>query len=294
MVTARSASDRLFSIVTTVFLLIIVTLMLYPFVVTLSTSISDSRTLVQQGAVYLFPRGFSLAAYDILLQTPGLGRFYLNTVFYAVAGTFLMLIICCLTAYPLSLKTLPGRKPVMIFLVITFFFNGGLIPYYLWLKQINLIDNVWVMIIPGMLNVWNIIIFRTFFQQLPTELIESAHIDGANDFRILRSVIVPLSTPVIATFAIFGLIGVWNDFFTAMIFLNNPDLMPLQILLRRILILLDSRIFSSDGVGDFGEFADGRPFRAASVIATIISIAWIYPLFQKYFTKGMLIGSIKG
>lgn len=290
----KTLSDWIFSTIVTVFLFVVVVIMLYPFIVTLSTSISESNALNFGGAVYLLPRGFSLAAYDVLLNTPGFFRYYLNTVFYAVSGTVLMLIICCLTAYPLSLKKLPAKKAIMVFLIITFFFNGGLIPYYLWLKAMGLNNNIWVMIIPGMLNVWNIIIFRTFFQQLPYDLVESAHIDGANDLRILRSVIIPMSLPVLATFAIFGLVGVWNDFFTALIFLKDTNLMPLQILLRKILVLADASMISQNGIGGFGEFLDARPFRAAAVVVTILSIAWVYPFFQRYFAKGMLIGSIKG
>jgi putative aldouronate transport system permease protein len=254
-------------------------------------------TLVKARTVYLLPRGFSIAAYNLLLSSADILRYYFNSILYAALGTIMMLTVTCMTAYPLACNKLPGRRAVSLIFIITLFISGGLIPYFIWMRYIGLIDNIWAMSVPYALSVWNIIIFKTFFQQLPADLIESAYIDGANDLVILAKIIVPLSKPVLATFSVFSIVGIWNDFFTPMVFIKDIKLQPMQTFLRSLLINLDMTLLATSlgggGGAIFGEFIDGRTVRAAAVVITILPIAIIYPFFQKYFAKGAMIGSLK-
>jgi putative aldouronate transport system permease protein len=286
--------DRLFMTIVWVSLIFALSIMVYPFYFSVICSISINKRLVLEGNALLWPKGFTLLPYRILISSSEIIRCYGNTIFYAITATFLNLIINVLTAYPLTLKEMPGRKIITVLFTLTLFIGGGLIPYYILIKNLGLDNNFLVMIIPGALSVWNIIIFKTFFQQLPAELTESAIIDGANDAQILRKVILPLSKPIIATFAVFGIVAVWNDFFTPMLFLSDHRLYPLQTFLRKMLIQMDvSMMQSGSWINPLEELLDARTLRAASVVITVLPIAIIYPFFQKYFDKGILLGSLK-
>jgi putative aldouronate transport system permease protein len=238
----------------------------------------------------MIPTGFSLEAYEYLLFRGDILRYYRNTVFYAVAGTLINLTVTSMIAYTLTFRDFSGRKGITILLVITMFFHGGLIPTYLLVRSLGLIDTVWAIIIPPAIIPWNVIIFRTFFQTIPDSLKDSAFMDGAKHRTVLFRIIVPLSKPLLATFTLFMLVFFWNDWFHPVIYLRDRDLYPIQMLLRRLTIQLEplDHMVTSENV------YLSRTVKAAAIMITITPILCVYPFLQKYFAKGILIGSIKG
>jgi len=273
-------------------MLFVIFVMTYPFVYVVSMSFSDSSQLLINGNVLLLPRGFSVAAYEVLLKNSNILRYYLNSIIYAIGHTFFILLISSLTGYALSIRSFFARRVILILMTITMFISGGLVPYYLLIRNLGLVNNVLVMMIPSAINVWYCILFRTFFQQLPASLRESAFIDGANDFIILFKIILPVSKAMMATFAVFALVGSWNDWFTALLFLHKNELHPVQMLLRKMLVNLDLNNINTRDLKMIVK--DTRTVRCAAIVITIVPIICVYPFFQKYFTKGVLVGSLKG
>lgn len=265
---------------------------LYPIANQFALSISDAGELGWQ-RVSVVPVGFDTDSYRALLSNDAILRYYLNTVKYAAVGTFIMLGATALMAYPLTFRELRGRKLVMILLVITMFFSGGLVPYYLLVLALGLVDTIWALVLPNAIAAWNVIIFRTFFRTVPGALRESAHIDGAGHFLVLFRIVLPLSKPLLATFVLFSLVGYWNDYFWALIFLRDQDKQPIQLFLRRILVLVDlADLENTSALQVFDNFSS-RTMKAAALIVTITPILCVYPFLQKYFTKGLFIGSLK-
>lgn len=195
---------------------------IYPLVNTLALSLSDAKALVGE-TIYLFPKGFTINSYKTLLSDISIFRYYYNTILYATTGTVITLLFTALMAYPLIFSELKGRKFVSVLLIITTFFGGGLIPTYLTMKNLNLMDTIWVIILPGAISAWNVIMFRTFFMTIPESLREAAFIDGAGHFRVLFKIMIPLSKPLIATVALFTIVGFWNDYFNALFILTLPQ-----------------------------------------------------------------------
>ena len=263
---------------------------LYPVLLTFSISISK----IEFGEmIYLLPRGLNLDAYKFLLNDSRLMRYYSNSVLYAVSGTVLFLFLTSLMAYPFVIPNFKGKKFLNIFMIITMFFTGGLIPYYFVVRALGMLNTIWVMIIPGAIGAYNVIIFRTFFSNIPPDLRESAFIDGAGHFTVLFRIMMPISTPLLATFALFSLVGKWNDFFTALMFMRSDALMPMQMLLRKMLVLMDFREAENRDLQMVYSAVTSRNVKCAAVIITIIPIMCVYPFLQKYFAKGIMIGSIK-
>ncbi len=265
---------------------------LYPLLNQLAFSVSDATRLGWQ-RVDLLPVGFSLDAYGALLGDATILRYYYNTVRYAVVGTMIMLGCTALMAYPLTFPDFRGRNVVMFLLVATLFFSGGLVPYYLVVLRLGLVDTIWALVLPNAIAAWNVIIFRTFFRTVPAALQESAHVDGAGHFQVLFRIVLPLSTPLLATFALFSLVGHWNDYFWALILLRDQDKQPIQLFLRRILILIDLADLQNTSALQVFRNVSSRTMKAAALIITIAPILCVYPFLQKYFTKGLLIGSLK-
>lgn len=288
-----SVSEKFFDVINVVFLVLVTLSFLFPVIFTLSVSISSPAELAVQSAS-IIPRGFSLDAYVLLLSDGRILRYYLNSIIYASLGTALMLLFTSMMAYPLTVTGFKGKNLITIMLVITMFFTGGLVPTYLVINKLKLIDTIWVMILPGTIAAWNVIIFRTFFMNIPNSLRESAHIDGAGNFRILFSIIIPLSKPLLATFTLFSAVTFWNDYLSALMYLRTPDKYPVQMLLRRMLVLIDFRDVRNMAIIGTLSNVSSRTVKYAAVIITIAPILCIYPFLQKYFTKGMFIGSIKG
>ena len=217
---------------------------------------------------------------------------YGNTVFYAVIGTIITLSVTLLTAYPLTKQYFVGKRFLMRFYSVTMFFGGGIVPTYILVYELGLVDTRLVIILLAALNVWNVIVTRTFISGIPESLCESATIDGAGEWRILLGIIVPLSKPIVATLSLYSIVDEWNSFYTPMIYLNQPELQPVSLVLRRILV---SSQFSDNMMSpDVANQVSELNLKGASIIITILPIICIYPFIQKYFVKGMLVGSIKG
>ena len=204
-----------------------------------------------------------------------------------------MLLTTSLMAYPLSIPALRGRRLISILLTITMFFGGGLIPYYVTIMRLKLIDTFWVMVLPGAISAYNVIVFKTFFMSIPESLKESAFLDGAGHMRVLFSIVLPLSKAVLATFALFSIVGYWNDYLTALLYLRDDRKYPIQLLIRRLLVLMDYKDASTAQIlKDFRSIST-RTTKAAATIITVVPILCVYPFMQKYFAKGVLVGSIK-
>ena len=272
---------------------------LYPFIMTLNLSFSTPQQLVGANNMILTPKGFSFQSYQVLLADPGILRNYLNTILYASTGTLTCLIVTALMAYPLTVKEFKGKKLINVLLLITMFFGGGLIPSYLNIRNLGMLNTLWVMIIPGCVSAWNVIMFVNFFNTIPDSLRESATIDGAGHLRILVFIVIPLSKALLATVSLFTIVGYWNDYFTALIYLTDSDKMPIQIFLRKIMISMDITQGNTSSGSDMSRMLDmvnanPRTVKAAAAILTMLPILCVYPFLQKYFAKGVMIGAVKG
>ena len=279
-----------------VFLVILMILLscafLYPLLNMLALSVSDAQTL-KSSPIYLLPVGFSLESYKALLNDSRILLYYWNTIKYAAVGTVIMLLTTSLMAYPLSITALRGRKLISVILTITMFFGGGLIPYYVTIMRLGLIDKFWVMVLPGAISAYNVIVFKTFFMSIPESLKESAFLDGAGHLRVLFSIVLPLSKAVLATFALFSIVGYWNDYLSALLYLRDDKKYPIQLLIRRLLVLMDYKDASTAQILKDFRAISTRTTKAAATIITVVPILCIYPFMQKYFAKGVLVGSIK-
>jgi ABC-type sugar transport system, permease component len=280
-----------FSSINYLMLILMMAAMLYPFLYVLAISLSSPQ-MVMAGMVKLIPKGFTFESYRYVIQDSLLLRAYLNTIYYAAMATVITLATTIMTSYPLAVKGFSGKKFYVLYFAVTMFFSGGLIPYYIVVTKLHLINTVWAMVLPG-ISVWFILICRTFFQDIPDSLRESALIDGANDIQILFKIYAPLSKAIMATIALYTIVGQWNNFFSALIFLNDRTKYPLQMVIRRMLVQMEysarlGRIISENNM------VTGQNLRCATIIVTILPIVCMYPFLQKYFIKGVMIGSIKG
>jgi len=273
-------------------LLILVTLS--PLLYVLIASFMDPTVLRSQG-LSLNPANWSMEGYKRVLQDPAIVRGFVNSIFYSTAYSVLTVGVSILTAYPLSKKKLVGKRPITIFLIITMFLGGGLVPTYLLVKNLGMLNTVWAIILPGTINIWNIILARTYFQQLPDELEEAAIIDGANEMQIFFKIMLPLAKPIIFVLFLYAFVGQWNSYFDAMIYLNDADLQPLQLVLRKILIQNQPQ---QDMIGSATQMAEmaqlAELIKYSTIVISSLPLLIMYPFFQKYFDKGMMAGSLKG
>ena len=264
---------------------------IYPIVYCVSMSLSDPEILGGK-AIGLLPRGFSLEAYKYLLSSSKVFRYYGNTILYAALGTFITIMTTSLVAYPLSISTFSARKVLTVYLVITMFFGGGMVPTYLNMQRLGLMDTVWAMVLPG-IGAYNVMVYKTFFKQLPSSLTEAAKIDGAGHFRILFTIVMPLSKPMFATMILFSIVGHWNSFLNAVMYLRDSNKYPIQMMLRSLLISLE--MVEDEKMAAMAKqlTTSTRTVNGAAVMITIIPILCVYPFMQKYFAKGVMVGSIK-
>ena len=260
-----------------------------PFVYIFISSFTSSAEILQKGFV-LIPEHPTLEAYKYIFTTDVFLRSILITVFITVAGTTINIILTSMMAYGLSHEHLMGRKTLMVMIVFTMLFSGGMIPGYLLIKNLRLIDSYAALILPGAISAFNLIIMKNFFQQIPKELAESAKIDGANDLVILWKVILPVSMPILATFSLFYAVGHWNTFMSAILYINDPNKWPIQVLLRNIVILSQTGV----GEGEMDVYIPPVTIKMAVIIVATLPILMVYPFLQKHFVKGMMLGSIKG
>lgn len=286
----KTKGERLTLTVNAILIALLCIIMIYPFWYQISLSISDAIK-ARQGGAFLMPRGFSLAAYKTVLTSSAMGYGFINTLFVTVVGTVLSLLITSATAYPLSRKDLPMHKLFTMMVVFTFVFSGGMIPTFLVVRELGLINSPWSLILPVLVASYNVLIMRNFFANIPAEIEESAHIDGAGDIRIFFSLILPLSGPVLATVGLWLAVGYWNNYFNALLYINRREMRVLQQILMEI--INSSR---ADNVLNVENAAGITPetVKAASIMVISIPILCMYPFLQKFFVKGVMVGSVKG
>lgn len=290
----ESTGDRVFLTGVYILLGIALVAVLYPLVFIVSSSLS-SPLAVSSGRVWLWPVDLTFVGYKVVLSNPQVLQGYGNSLFYAFTGTLISVMLTVILAYPLSRRTFFGRNALMMFITFTMLFSGGLIPTYLVVKQLGMLDTRWALLIPQAIWVWQIIIARTFFQSsIPDELAEASEMDGCSDLRFLWSVVLPLSKPIIAVLILMYAIGQWNAYFDALIYLKTQSLYPLQLILRSILILNSAASSNIDAAEQLRrqQFADLTKY--SLIVIASLPVLMIYPFVQRYFVKGMLIGSVKG
>lgn len=291
-----SPGDRAFDICNVLFMIFLMVVMVYPLLNVLAISLS-SPEMITAGAVTIFPREFNMKGYAYIVKDKQLYQGYLNTILYASVGCVLTLTLSSLAAYTLAVSDFVLKKFFTIFLSITMFFGGGLIPTYLLIKNLKMLNTFWVMVLPGCVGAYTVFVFRSFFQGLPPSLRESAFIDGAHDFKIWYKITLPLSKPILATYALFTIVNHWNSWFSALIYLKDASRYPLQMYLRKMIV--DGEVgttYAGSEVNDLLSMGLVNPknLQMAVVILTVLPILCVYPFVQKYFVKGVMIGAIKG
>ncbi|NOU85386.1 ABC transporter permease subunit [Paenibacillus sp. LMG 31460] len=291
----ESADDRLFTILNYIILFIFTITILYPLVYIVSASFSSS-TAVISGKVWLYPVEPTLAGYEAVFKHRLIMSSFLNSVFYTVVGTTINVLFTLIAAYPLSRKDFMPRNSIMALFVFTMMFSGGLIPSYLVVKELGMIDTRWSLIIPGALAVMNMIIARTYFQTtIPDELLEAAQMDGCSDFTFVRKIVLPLSGPIIAVISLFYAVGHWNQYFNALLYVKHQELYPIQLVLRDILVQNEVDASMITDVADQAA-RDGlrELLKFSLIVVSTLPVLIIYPFIQRHFVKGMMIGSLKG
>lgn len=290
----ESFIDRIFIGLVYLFLIAILIVILFPLLHIVSASFS-SPAAVTSGKVWLWPVDFTLIGYKAVFQNSDIWVGFGNSLFYTVFGTLLNVSFTVMLAYPLARRTFYGRNVIMLILVFTMFFDGGMIPNYLLIKGLGILDTRWAMILPGALAVFQVIIARTFFQSLPDELAEAAEIDGCSDFKFFLQVVLPLSKPIIAVLFLMYAVGHWNAYFNALIYLKDSSMFPLQIFLRNLLILNSE---NSDMYRDINNMMVQQGLKDllkySLIVVSSVPVLIIYPFVQKHFVKGVMIGSLKG
>jgi putative aldouronate transport system permease protein len=286
--------DRIFYFLNDLWLFLSMIVVLYPVIYVLSSSFSSANA-VSTGKVILWPVDFSLAGYKAVFEHNGIVRGYLNTIYYTTLGTFINIIMTVLVAYPLSRNVMPGKKALSILFTFTMMFSGGLIPSYLVNSSLKLVNTRWVMLIPGALSIYNMIIAKSYFENnIPRELEEASQIDGCDHVTFLIKVVLPLSKSILAVLVLFYAVTHWNSYFDAFIYLNDEKLYPLQIVLRDILIsnsvdgmIIDPELMAAkQGLSDLLKYS--------LIVVSSVPFMLVYPFIQKYFVKGTLVGAVKG
>lgn len=297
MIKDNSTSAKVLDLIVHTTLLILLVVTLFPILHIAAVSLSSSSA-INRGIVTIYPREFTLSAYYKVWEAGTVPNSFKNSIIYTSVGTLINMVLTIMMAYPLSKKELPFKKFYMTLVVITMFFGGGLIPTFLLVNNLGLYNTMWALILPGAISSWNMIIMRTFFQSIPTELEESAYLDGANDMQILYKIILPLSKASIATIGMFYAVGHWNSWFSALIYLKNNYKYPLQLVLREIVIQGQmARELAEQGDTQAWEelgMISVESIKYATLFISIIPMLIIYPFVQKYFVKGVMIGSLKG
>ncbi|MTB69510.1 carbohydrate ABC transporter permease [Streptococcus uberis] len=286
--------DKRILILNKIIIAFLVLITVLPMGYILIASFMDPQVLANQG-LSLNPQDWTVDGYKRVLGDNAILRGFINSLIYSTAFAVLTVIISVLTAYPLSKKDLVGRRWINYFLIFTMFFGGGLVPTYLLIKNLGMLNTIWSIIVPGAVNVWNIILARTYFQGLPDELVEAAVIDGANDFQIFLKIMLPLAKPIMFVLFLYAFVGQWNSYFDAMIYIKDPNLAPLQLVLRNILIqseVSQNMIGAQAAMNEMKKIAE--MIKYATIIISSLPLIVMYPFFQKYFDKGIMAGSLKG
>ncbi|MDF2650678.1 MAG: sugar transporter permease [Paenibacillus sp.] len=275
-----------------IILLFVVIATLYPFVYMIAVSLSQD-VYVLKGQISLWPKGVNLKVYRLVLSDPRIATGYLNTAIYVILGTAISIIVTAAGAYAISKKEMLFHRTFTLLIVFTLFFGGGMIPTFLVVKSLGLVDTIWAMVLPTAVISWYLIIMRTFFSSFPKELEESAKMDGLNDIGIFFRLVLPLSKAVLATIGLFYAVGIWNNFYSALMYLRDADLFPLQVVLRNIVLSGQITSVSVTSIGQDALIVD-ESLKYATIIVSTVPILLIYPFLQKYFAQGVMIGSVKG
>ena len=289
----KTVSDHIFIVLNTLLMILLCVITIYPFLFVLFASLSDPNKFISHSGALLYPLEPTLQSYRAVVNNPNIFIGYKNTIIIVVLGTDINLLMTSMGAYFLSRQGPMLRKPIMIIITLTMFVDGGLIPNYLLIRSLGLYDSIWALMIPGAISTYNMIIMRTMFMSIPASLEESARIDGAGDWVILFKLILPLSIPTMAVIGLFYAVGHWNSWFSANIYLRSKSKFPLQLVLRDIII--QNEVDEMTMGSSFGNsYAMSFTIKYATVIVATVPILLIYPWIQKYFVKGIMIGSIKG
>lgn len=284
-----SRSYRIFQTVNGIIMILVVVVTLLPVLNVIAKSFSETK-YITQNAVLFWPKGFTVNTYKVVTSDSIFWIDYRNTVIYTVVGTLISLFMTAIFAYALSVPRLKGKKFFSSFAVFTMFFNGGMIPNYLLVRNLGMRNTIWAVVIPGAISTFNLIVMRTFFEGLPHELEEAASIDGMDTYGILTHIILPLSKPIIATMTLFYAVGAWNTWFGPFLYLDRPEELPVAVYLRNI--IAGAQVQSGTDADSLGQVASN--IKAVTIVLTALPIMCIYPFMQKYFVQGITIGSVKG
>ena len=289
-----SREDKIYYAVCYTIIILLSLIVLYPMIYVVSASVS-SGTALMAGEVWLLPKDITFLGYKTILQYRNVWIGYRNTIFYTLLGTFINVVMTLICAYPLSRKNLMGRKAITMLFTFTMLFSGGMIPNYILMRKLNFLNTVWVMIIPGALSVYNMIVTKTFIQSsIPEELLEASKIDGCDDIRYFFTILLPLSKAVIAVISLWYAVGHWNAYFNAFLYLTDKELYPLQIFLKEILI--QSKVNSELMDPELALAMQNLQLilKYGMIVISTLPVFCLYPFAQKYFVKGVMIGSVKG
>ncbi|WP_010271080.1 carbohydrate ABC transporter permease [Paenibacillus senegalensis] len=289
----KTKTDRVIDVIIYGILALFALFALFPLYYVVIMSVTPITEVFRNGGYVIIPRGFTLDAYKAVFASPTVPQAFKITVIITLVGTALNLIVTSLLAYPLSKKPMPGRNIILFLIVFTMLFSGGLIPLYLVVRATGLLDTIWAMIIPGMVSAFNMLIMKTFFENLPDEIEDAARVDGCGDISTLIRIVVPLSTPIIATMGLFYGVTHWNEYFKGIMYLNDRTLYPIQVVLRN---MIQTASVSSELAVQSSVVQELPPetIKMAVVVVALLPIVAIYPFLQKYFMKGMLLGAVKG
>ncbi|RAV21531.1 carbohydrate ABC transporter permease [Paenibacillus contaminans] len=290
----KTINDRIVDVLMYTILTLIGLMTLFPMYYVIIMSITPLQETIRNGGFAFFPSEITFSAYKAIFASPRLPQSLKVTTIITVVGTILNLLFTLLLAYPLSRKQMPGRKLCLMLIVFTMIFNGGLIPTYLVVKEFGLLDSIWSLIVPGLITTFNLLIAKTFFENLSVEIQEAAKIDGCNDLQTLWLIVIPLSKAIIATLGLFYAVSHWNEFFAGIMYITNPKLYPLQVILRDMLQQPNLSVEMMNQVQGLESALPPFAIRMAMVVATTLPILFVYPFVQKYFTKGVMLGAVKG
>lgn len=286
-------SSKVFDAVVNIYLLLCILLVVYPIIFVVSSSLSSAEAIMS-GSVWLWPVDINIEGYKAVFSNESIWNGYLNTIIYTGLGTAINIILTLMLAYPLSRKDFIGGKLIMMLVTFTMIFNGGIIPTYLVVKNLGMINTVWAMVIPTGLTAYNTIITRTFLRQnIPDELFEAAKIDGCTNIRFITSIVLPLSKSIIAVIGLFYAVMHWNSYFKALIYLRDEMKYPLQLVLRQILIQNQTNEMMDVASQSKGEYLEAL-LKYGVIVVSIVPMLIVYPFVQKYFVKGVMVGSLKG
>ena len=292
MVCTKTFGEKVFDVLNHIILALLVVLTLYPCWYVLVASVSDPVLVSREGSgLLMWPKGFDLFNYARVFDNIMIWSGYRNTLFYVLFGGALSLFLTITSAFALTRKGLPGRNTIMLLIIFTMYFSGGLIPTYLVVKHLHITDTIFAVFLPMAVSTYNLIITISYFKSIPPSLEEAAKIDGASDFKVLFAIMIPLAMPIIAVIALYYMVGIWNNYFQGLIYLNDRKLFPLQLILREILIQEDASMLAGSGATDTQAYAENIKY--ATIVVSTVPILLVYPFLQKYFVKGVMIGAVK-